>query len=319
MTALTHRDYKIGWICALHMELAAAIAMLDARHESLPRDPYDDNSYVLGRIAEHNIAIASLPDGEIGTNSAAHVATQMRLSFKSIRFGLMVGIGGGVPSREHDIRLGDIVVSRPSNQNGGLIQYDFGKTKPGKFERSGFLNSPPTALRTAVTNLRADHRFPGHSKILSYLLPNNPNLPPEFARPEVDDELFKPEYVHVNHRETCSDCDRRNLVIRHARDSNPVIHYGTIASANQVMRDAIVRDQHSVQDDVLCFEMEAAGLMNHFPCIVIRGICDYADSHKNKRWQDYAAATAAAYAKELLRFISAEQITQMITVSSTLV
>ena len=48
---------------------------------------------------------------------------------------------------------------------------------------------------------------------------------------------------------------------------------------------------------MLCFKMEAAGLMDDFPCLVVRGICDYADSHKNKQWQGYAAATAAAYAK----------------------
>jgi hypothetical protein len=57
----------------------------------------------------------------------------------------------------------------------------------------------------------------------------------------------------------------------------------------------------------LCVEMEAAGLMNDFPCIAIRGICDYADSHKNDAWQKYAALTAAAYAKELLAYISPEQ------------
>jgi hypothetical protein len=54
--------------------------------------------------------------------------------------------------------------------------------------------------------------------------------------------------------------------------------------------------------------MEAAGLMNNFPCIVIRGICDYADSHKNDRWQRYAAATAAAYAKELLAFVPIQDL-----------
>ena len=59
---------------------------------------------------------------------------------------------------------------------------------------------------------------------------------------------------------------------------------------------------------VLCVEMEAAGLMDDFPCLVIRGICDYADSHKNKRWQPYAAATAAAYAKELLSTIPAHVV-----------
>lgn len=60
--------------------------------------------------------------------------------------------------------------------------------------------------------------------------------------------------------------------------------------------------------DILCFEMEAVGLMNDFKCLVIRGICDYADSHKNKLWQPYAAAVAAAYATELLSVIPVVQI-----------
>ena len=54
--------------------------------------------------------------------------------------------------------------------------------------------------------------------------------------------------------------------------------------------------------------MEAAGLMDNFPCLVIRGICDYSDAHKNKKWQPYAAATAAAYAKELLGVIHPVQV-----------
>lgn len=79
----------------------------------------------------------------------------------------------------------------------------------------------------------------------------------------------------------------------------PQAHYGLIASGNQVMKDGLTRDRLAKELGVICFEMEAAGLMDHFPCLVIRGICDYADSHKNKRWQKYAAMTAAACAKEL--------------------
>jgi hypothetical protein len=93
-------------------------------------------------------------------------------------------------------------------------------------------------------------------------------------------------------------------------DDNPTIHYGLIASANQLMKDALIRDKLSAEKDVLCFEMEAAGLMNHFPCLVIRGICDYADSHKNKAWQGYAAMVAAAYAKDLLYRIAPHQVEQ---------
>jgi nucleoside phosphorylase len=99
------------------------------------------------------------------------------------------------------------------------------------------------------------------------------------------------------------DADPSKLIPRRERtedEDNPAIHYGLIASANRLMKDALVRDRLVAEMDVLCFEMEAAGSMNHFPCLVIRGICDYSDSHKNKEWQGYAAMAAAAYAKDLL-------------------
>ena len=88
------------------------------------------------------------------------------------------------------------------------------------------------------------------------------------------------------------------------------VHYGLIASGNQVIKDAKFRDSlnESLGGNVLCVEMEAAGLMNDFPCIVIRGICDYADSQKNKDWQEHAAAIAAACAKELLEYVQPSDI-----------
>jgi nucleoside phosphorylase len=84
------------------------------------------------------------------------------------------------------------------------------------------------------------------------------------------------------------------------------------------MRDGKARDKVSSElGGVLCFEMEAAGLMNRFPCLIIRGICDYADSHKNKRWQAFAAGTAAAYAKEVLSVIPPTQVKETSTVEET--
>jgi nucleoside phosphorylase len=72
--------------------------------------------------------------GQLGISSAAAVASQMKSRFLSIRFGLMVGIGDGVPSVKADIRLGDVVISQPFAQHGGVVQYDFGKTGPeGRF------------------------------------------------------------------------------------------------------------------------------------------------------------------------------------------
>jgi hypothetical protein len=76
------------------------------------------------------------------------------------------------------------------------------------------------------------------------------------------------------------------------------------------MKDGRTRERLRKKFDMLCFEMEAAGLLNHFQCVVIRGICDYSDSHKNKTWQPYAAATAAAYAKELLSLMQPDEIAE---------
>src|SRR5690242_6659188 len=96
-------DYTVGWVCALPIELAAAAEMLDEEHHDLPYDANDSNLYTLGCIGEHNVVIACLPAGQTGIKSAAVVATQMKSKFISIRFSLMVGIGGGVPSAESDI------------------------------------------------------------------------------------------------------------------------------------------------------------------------------------------------------------------------
>lgn len=133
------------------------------------------------------------------------------------------------------------------------------------------------------------------------------------------DTLFEATYNHVKGMR-CDQCDKKQAVQREERSSTEiVIHYGTIASGNQVIEDGNTRDRLSLElGGVLCFEMEAAGLMNSFPCLVIRGICDYADSHKNKKWQLYAAAVAAAYGKALLSVIPSTQVASQRTVDDAM-
>jgi nucleoside phosphorylase len=287
------------------------MAMLDEEHPALSQPPQDNNTYTLGRFGGHNVVIACLPAGQTGNNSAATVASQMRYSFGRIRFGLMVGIGGGVPSEEHDIRLGDVVVSNPSKHGGGVIQYDFGRTvAEGRFVHNGSLNAPPTVLLTAVSTLKARHNLRGHRLAHHLLAVRALRLKSNYTYQGAENDiLFKAEYDHIGDDVSCDQCDKSMLVSRPRRDKTvPDIHYGTIASGNQVMRHGKTRERWRRESDMLCFEMEAAGLMNDFPCLVIRGICDYADSHKNKRWQEYAAVTAAAYAKELLCVIPGNQV-----------
>jgi nucleoside phosphorylase len=312
-TKLTHSDYTVGWICALVTELAAARAMLDQRHDILPQDRRDHNNYTLGRIGPHHVAIACLPDGVMGITSAARVAEQMLWTFTSLRFGLMVGIGGGVPGGQNDIRLGDVVVSRPEGSLGGVIQYDYGKTvQRGRFERIGSLNRPPDVLLKALASVKAAHMMegPAFPRFLSEMGDKFPRLRPASAPPASSaDRLFEADYDHVEGEMTCAKCRADQEVARPARDeSGPMVHYGLIASGNQVMKHGKTRERLRRELNILCFEMEAAGLMDNFPCLVIRGICDYADTHKNKEWQLHAAAAAAAYAKELLNTIPGSQI-----------
>jgi nucleoside phosphorylase len=309
-------DYTVGWVCALPVELAAAQEMLDEELDTPPYDAHDTNLYTCGRIGEHNVVIACLPEGQTGTSSAATVAVQMKSTFSSTRFGLMVGIGGGVPSGEADVRLGDVVVSKPHKTHGGVVQYDSGKATPSGFERTGSLNTPPTVLLNAVANLRAKH-MRGRGRLLQYS--SKLNSLPDFSREAAgSDTLFEVEYDHVGST-TCGKCSTEHAVAREARREEVVVHYGTIASGNQVMRSAAERDRVSAElGGVLCFEMEAAGLMNSFPCLVVRGVCDYADSHKNKRWQGYAAGTAAAYAKEVLLVIPPAEVAKSRTAEDTI-
>lgn len=127
------------------------------------------------------------------------------------------------------------------------------------------------------------------------------------------DRLFGAEEIHPKDRQTCDHCvSNLRMVQRTDRDDDtPQVFYGTILSGDLVMKNGEERDRRAAADKAMCFEMEAAGLMNDFPCLVVRNISDYSDSHKNDRWQPYAAATAAAYAKELLGALSVQEVEKL--------
>ncbi|RFN54384.1 hypothetical protein FIE12Z_1511 [Fusarium flagelliforme] len=290
---LQHDDYTVAWISALPLEMTAAEVMLDSIHRPLPHHPQDSNCYTLGSINGHNVVIACLPKGQYGTNNAATVASHLARSFLNIQHHLMVGIGGGAPCNA-DVRLGDVVVSTE------VLQYDLGKALPdNQFQRIAYPVRPSQSLMTGVSKLQASHsRGAGQfSKIVS----NSAATLPHYAHPNVQDRLFRSAYSHPSTSKSCDDCDQTELVPRDARQgTDPVIHFGRIASGNQVIKDAQARNRLSKELGCICFEMEAAGLVDSSPYLAVRGICDYSDSHKNKKWQDYAALTAAAYAKDLL-------------------
>jgi nucleoside phosphorylase len=309
---LPPEDYTVALICPMGVELAAMQAMLDEIHEPIFFQQCV-TTYTLGTISSHNAVIAVLP--YIGNNCAAILTAQLGRDFPSIKVNLLVGIGGGVPSKKHDIRLGDVIVSKPIGTSGGVIQVDMGKIHTeGRFERTGSLGKPPRLLLAAVEKIIANHKTFGSQLPLhlSKMIKDHPNMLTEgyTYQDAASDVLFPSDLVHQG-GESCdkSKCDLSQLVKREPReDSAPRVFYGTIGSSNAVIKDAKTRDQLAEELGVLCLEMEAAGMMDELPCLVIRGVCDYADSHKNKQWQPYASATAAAYAKELLSCIPAQSI-----------
>lgn len=283
-----HNDYTVGWVCALSKEQSAAKAMLDQIHPPLPKPANDSTAYTLGSIGGHNVVIACLPKGKIGNNSAATAATRMAATFPSLKFGLMVGIGGGIPPK---VNLGDVVISSPVDEYPGVVQWDFGKAEGnGHFRPTGALNNPPNALLSALAEMETEHELTGPKipHILKEMGEKWPRLVPKYTCPPTFDNAAG---------------KTRDVI-------SPNVHYGLIASGNQVVKDAKFRDSldNSLGNHVLCVEMEAAGLLNSFPCIVIRGICDFADSSKSKEWQEYSAAVAAACAKELLQYVQASAV-----------
>jgi nucleoside phosphorylase len=300
---LTHDDYTVAWICALPIEKVAARNMLDELHVAPPQSEHDKNIYTFGRICGHNVVIVC--QGDMGTTAASIVATRMDSTFRRPRFGLLVGIAGGVPEAK-DIRLGDVVVSKGDGRSGGVVAHDRGKVTLVGFESRPFLNGVPEVLRNAFSELES-LLMDQDSKITTYLsgaTARNARFS-AFQRPtSLTDDLFHSDYPHVNWKDkTCADCAKDHIVGRPPR-ADSLIHFGIVASGNQVIKNATERVRISTAHaGVLAVEMEAAGLMDIFGYATIRGTCDYADSHKNDGWQMYASATAAAVAKEVLEII----------------
>ncbi|KAJ4123205.1 hypothetical protein NW768_009734 [Fusarium equiseti] len=206
----------------------------------------------------------------------------------------MVGIGGGVPRENFDIRLGDVIVGTR------VVQHDLGKiVGSGQMQHTAVPRTLAHVLGKALSLLQSEHQ--PHSSRIPLILQEKFGDHPKYDHPATADRLFSSTYPHSSQSSNCDECSPSALVTRSERSTNvPYVHYGTIASGNQVMKDSKVRDVVAQELDAVCFEMEAAGLSDICPCLSIRGVCDYSDSHKSKEWQEYAAATAAAFAREFL-------------------
>ena len=155
-----------------------------------------------------------------------------------------------------------------------MIQYDFGTATQtvNSFTRKGHLNQPPTSILTAMKTMQAKALLHDYDlgKHFATMVRKHPKIGEQCKRPP-EDRLYSEFHLHKIEENDCSQCGTAGLIDRELRPVTKV-HYGIIGSGNEVIRDAALRDALHKRDNIVCFEMEAAGLMNHFPCIVIRGI-----------------------------------------------
>lgn len=311
MAELNPALYAVAWIAPLQIEAQAALHMLDNRHSgrfSVARG--DDYVFHAGDIGGHNTIIATLPAGqEYGTGSAAALASQLKKFFPNLWFGLLVGVAAGLPNisgtKPRDIRLGDVLVALPEGESAGLVAYDLGK-ETGEdglklLQMGHVLATTEPLVRSAIGSIKLN--APNDAAIfLPYYndIKDMEHSDGTFADPgQAKDILFE---VHQGGVEQVVARERRSDM-RRTR-----VWYGPIGSGEKLMKDSTKRNELRDRYNIIGLEMEAAGTMNRIPVGVIRGVCDYGDEHKNKEWQPYAAAMAAAYAKAILLEIPPSQL-----------
>lgn len=327
------RGFEIAIICALPLEADCVHAVFDKfwndEGKSYRKAVGDPNTYTTGVIGDHNVVLAHMP--HMGVASASGVAASLRSSFPKIKLAVVVGICGGVPydtDENKPVLLGDIVISQ------AIVLYRFGRLYPEKFQEKDLVEDspgrPPQEIRAILAQLKTRHyRQAIQANTTKYLNDLQQKLPDIRYPGSRSDLLYDSFYLH-KHQDPqsgvrCDECHKGDKQICHAalkmtchelkceanrlvRDrvgnaygQRPVVHIGKMGSGDTVMKSGEDRDRIAKADGIIAFEMEGAGVWDHFPSIVIKGVCDYADSHKNKQWQRYAAATAAACLKAFLR------------------
>lgn len=327
-------DFEIILICALPLEAECVQGVFDKFWEDEGKEYGkaigDHNVYTTGVIGKHNVVLAYMPG--MGTINAAAVAASARLSFHNIKLAIVVGICGGAPygTDQQEIVLGDVIISQ------AVIQYDLGRQHPGEFKRKtgiqDTLGRPSPVIRAIQAKLRTPRYQQRMQKNVAESLRDIQRKSSNTEYPgQENDVLYRSSYIHQHHSPaTCDECGMGDKIcevalrtecedlgcevtMRQPRNrlvstqtTQPEIHFGIMGSGNAVIRSGQYRDQMTKVDSVIGFEMEGAGVWDYFPSIVIKGVCDYADSHKGKGWQRYAAATAASCTKAFLMEWSVE-------------
>lgn len=301
--------FEIAVMCALPLEADAVEAVIDHRWDgdgpSFGKAPGDPNTYSTGTLGRHNIVLAHMPG--TGKAVAATVAANIRLSFPNIKLAMVVGVCGCVPFKPggDEVILGDVIIGS------GVVQYDFGRRTPEGFATKDTLldslgrpNAEIRGFLSKLQGLRSQKRL--RDKMALYLeqVRRDPGLAADYPGVE-HDRLYEAAYRHVDDGSSCEEGGCNGAPITRTRldqdaPPQPAVHFGLVASGDTVLNSGQERDMIARQVKAIGFETESAGVWDSFPCVVIKGACNYADSHRAKVWKRYAAATAAVCMKAFL-------------------
>lgn len=331
----SRHDFQVAIISALPLENNAVLCSLDEHWDDANyvygRAEGDPTQYRFGRCGGQPVVIVILH--KIGMEAATTAAQSLRMSFPSINLVLLVGVCGAVPwtpdEKKTEIVLGDVIVSEVLVQLDNIRQYPHGTQR----RQDTIYDSPMKPSEEVIGLLQC---LKTQAELNSLRKKMMDNLGELLRKPAMDtscppvseDKLFEPNYIHRHHsgcpecstlKSVCnaalkSSCDaiscdgakliQRERLLAQVNGAPPshMIHFGSIGTGNVVMKSAEHRDECAKSEKVIGFEMEGAGIWNKFNCLIIKGVCDYADSHKNKKWQKYAAAVAASVAKGVLGY-----------------
>ncbi|PKY00442.1 purine and uridine phosphorylase, partial [Aspergillus campestris IBT 28561] len=316
--------FNIAVFCSLPLEGNAVESVFDEVYDDIGdiygKSSFDENAYFLGRIGHHNVVLVYM--SHAARLSATRSALHLQSSFPNVSLALAVGICGGAPKTPdgRHIFLGDVVVSH------SIFPYDIGPLYGDEFDLADqphepmlLLSPEPQALLAKVQTVPHSHQVRSrHTQHLAAALsaagmedsayPGAKNdvlrtVCTNFELPDIEDSEDGPDStIDPDTRHTISGRirQRSGLMKSPGENPDPAMHIGLIASGDSLVRSSADRDRFGEDYGVIGFDMEAAGLGEVLPCLVIKGVADYADSDKDRKWQAYAAASAAAGMKALL-------------------
>ncbi|KAL4907652.1 hypothetical protein BDW74DRAFT_147925 [Aspergillus multicolor] len=316
LTVPTRReDYKVAIVCALPEATDAVRYLLDKvfdeRSAKLGKAERDPNVYNNGRMGRHNVVVCQIYD--VGKAAASGVISSMWASYTNIEIVLLVGICDGLPSSREEKRqrgFGDVIISD------SMMEYDRGKYLVHEIESKTHVKGHNREVATLLRTLKSEIDCMVFEQRLAANLASLQREHTGYERPhslasshqqrqlvsrESKDKgkATGTELVAVNCAAGATDEDPE--FSKQSIKNGVQLHIGRFASGDMVLKAAEKRDELARKHDAIGFEMEAPGLWDFtVPCLVIKGISDFADSNKNDEWRKFSCATGAAAAKTFL-------------------